>query len=185
MTGDRSILSTVKERYFMKIIRLIDAGLKRVMFAFLNLCIFIMTMSVIAQIVARSVFNSPLPWTEEIARIMMVWVVFTGASVLYDRTSNGHIMIDSLMLVLPPKVVTAIERVTNVLIVVFLVLLVIYGIILTQRTQMSVFAATGLSVAVIYMAVPINAVIMLFLSLRQFLDFMEKRSLAKKASTTE
>lgn len=48
-------------------------------------CIFIFTIlvfCVIAQVAARYVLHIALPWTEEIARVLFIWVIFFGMVVV-------------------------------------------------------------------------------------------------------
>ena len=77
----------------------------------------------IVQIVARFVFNRPLPWTDEAAVILYVWVILWGAAavvperehVVFDLVWNsvgyrirqvmrivGHLMVGGLALVALP-----------------------------------------------------------------------------------
>lgn len=54
---------------------------------------------VILQVISRYVFHSPLPWTEELARYVMIWMVFVASAHL---TSTGeHIVITLIDKVLP------------------------------------------------------------------------------------
>lgn len=46
----------------------------------------------IGNVILRFVFNSPIPWGEEVSLALYVWVVFVGASSAMKR--NGHIGID-------------------------------------------------------------------------------------------
>ncbi len=52
------------------------------------------------NVVLRYVFRAPLPWAEEVAIYLIVWIVFVGGSVAV-RT-RGHISIDLLPLLLSP-----------------------------------------------------------------------------------
>lgn len=59
-----------------------------------------MFMLVILQVVSRYVFQSPLSWTEELARYVMIWMIFVASAHL---TSTGeHIAITLIDKVLPP-----------------------------------------------------------------------------------
>ena len=46
---------------------------------------------VFVNIVCRVVFTSPITWSEELARIMFIWVVFLGLS--YSTLHDNHIRI--------------------------------------------------------------------------------------------
>lgn len=43
-------------------------------------CLVVISVCVVAQVIARYVFSSALHWTEEIAAIAMVWAVYMGAA---------------------------------------------------------------------------------------------------------
>lgn len=65
-----------------------------------------MFMLVILQVISRYVFSSPLPWTEELARYVMIWMIFVASAHL---TSTGeHIVITLIDKVLPPAGVKAV-----------------------------------------------------------------------------
>lgn len=58
------------------------------------LCVVILSMSavVMAQIVSRYIFSKPLVWTEEVARIFLVWVTLVGGGITF--ISGDHIAIE-------------------------------------------------------------------------------------------
>lgn len=49
---------------------------------------------VLSQVASRYIFNSPLPWTEELARFALVWLTFTGAGFVMAR--RLHVTVDLL-----------------------------------------------------------------------------------------
>lgn len=57
------------------------------------------TLIIFLQIILRYVFNSPLMWAEELARIMFVWIVYMGAPIVVKRKAN--IEVDYLVQYLP------------------------------------------------------------------------------------
>ena len=60
---------------------------------------------IIFQIFTRYVLAAPLPWTEEIARLLVVWLTFVGAGFVSSR--NAHIAVDILAVYLPRRLATA------------------------------------------------------------------------------
>jgi len=58
--------------------------------AILLLVVLFLTMA--AQVVARYVFHSPFSWSEELARLAMIWMSFVAASLVMAR--QGHITVD-------------------------------------------------------------------------------------------
>lgn len=47
---------------------------------------------VLAQVISRYVFNSPLTWTEELARFALVWLTFVSAGFVMAR--RMHVTVD-------------------------------------------------------------------------------------------
>ena len=50
---------------------------------------------VFTQVVSRYIFNSPISWTEEMARILFVWICFMGTFLALK--TKGHIAIETLL----------------------------------------------------------------------------------------
>ena len=70
-------------------------------------CIAVMTILVIAQVVLRYVFNDPLDWSEEMARILFIYLAFIGIGAAYGR--RKHMAIDAVVILLPPRMKRAVE----------------------------------------------------------------------------
>ena len=61
----------------------------------LGTCIIIMCLAVGLGIVSRYVVGRPLLWTDEVARLMLVWLTFVGAAQLFSYQS-GHLTLTFL-----------------------------------------------------------------------------------------
>ena len=68
-------------RWFSKGANALGAGLFAALF-----CVFVV------QIVARFVFNKPLPWTDEAAVVLYVWVILWAAAFIVPE--REHVMFD-------------------------------------------------------------------------------------------
>ncbi len=92
----------------------------------LNICsiffVIIVTVS-IAQVFFRFILDSPLVWSEELARFLMLWMVFLGASVVSYR--QAHLGVDFLFDYLPPKINIFLKAISTTVTLVFLIVLVI------------------------------------------------------------
>lgn len=58
--------------------------------------------AVSSNVVGRSVFNHSLPWVDELARMLFIWLVFIGAAAAFARYE--HIAVDALVRRLPLRV---------------------------------------------------------------------------------
>jgi TRAP-type transport system small permease protein len=54
------------------------------------LVLMLLTMS--SQVIARYVFNSPYSWSEELSRLLMIWMIFMAAA--HVMAEGGHIAVD-------------------------------------------------------------------------------------------
>lgn len=82
-------------------------------------------LSIFVQVVSRYLFNRPHVWVEEFATYSFIWLVFTGAA--YAHIKGRHILVTTLTdcLYKPLRRVLAVG--SNVLIVVFLIVVIRYG----------------------------------------------------------
>lgn len=79
----------------------------------------------LAQIVARQIFNSPFIWSEELARLLFVYVAMFGIS-MATRTQQ-HVYIDFLTNLMPDKIRKAINSFIQCLIFSCIVLFIYLG----------------------------------------------------------
>jgi TRAP-type C4-dicarboxylate transport system permease small subunit len=61
----------------------------------------VMTLAVLAQVITRYVLTMSLNWSEELARLCFVCVVFLGAACLARR--DQHLAVTTLRMLLPPR----------------------------------------------------------------------------------
>ncbi|MFP4138043.1 MAG: TRAP transporter small permease [Halomonas sp.] len=57
--------------------------------------------AVSANVVGRSLLNHSLPWADELARMLFIWMIFVGAAAAFLRFE--HIAVDILVRRLPPR----------------------------------------------------------------------------------
>lgn len=55
--------------------------------------------SVSCNVVGRALFNNSLPWADELARMLFIWLVFIGAAAAFSRYE--HIAVDAVVRRLP------------------------------------------------------------------------------------
>ena len=70
-------------------------------------CVTLMALLVVAQVVLRYVFNDPLDWSEEMARIVFIYLAFVGIGAAYGR--RRHMSIDALVILLPARMKKAVQ----------------------------------------------------------------------------
>ncbi|KUK14411.1 MAG: TRAP transporter small permease [Synergistetes bacterium] len=123
-----------------------------ILMAFMSVIIFL-------AVVFRFVIHSPLTWSEEAARYMMVWVTYLGAGIALKK--GRHIGVTMFISKLPLKLRQPLLVFSEVMVIVFLAILVYQGInlLLTLRTQIS--PAIGMPMVIPYFAIPFGCLYML------------------------
>lgn len=144
--------------------RKIDNLIFKFLFVFTTITIFAMAIIIILQIVFRLAGN-PLTWTEELARILMVWTIFLGAAYLYHMPKNGHIIVDFLVELMPAKAAQILGKITNGLVAIFIVMAFYYGCILVSQSTSVVLPATKLSLSWLYLSVPVSMLCMIIFTI--------------------
>jgi TRAP-type C4-dicarboxylate transport system permease small subunit len=120
-----------------------------------------------AAVFYRFVLLSPLRWSEEAARYMMVWVTFLGAG--YAMGRGKHIGVTLFIEKLPEKGRRAAIFAAEILILIFLVAVARQGINLIVSLRRQTSPAMGMPMWIPYLAVPAGAVYMFLHVLRMVL----------------
>ena len=128
------------------------------------LCMALILVLVVAQVVMRYVFNSPLVWSEELAVYIMVWLTFIG-SVICMR-DNEHIEVTILVDYLP----RALQRVafifSRLVSAIFWLIVAYYGFELVMENRVVTSAANQLNMGLVYSILPLCSIGMLFYIIR-------------------
>ena len=127
-----------------------------------------MSIIVAVQVFCRYVLNHSLFWSEELARYLLVWLTFLGASVAYYR--NVHPGIDVIYARMP----NSIQKITAI--TVHLVSMTLFGIMIIFGAKFSYFVRLQISPALnlpkwlIFTIIPISGLILMLHSLTFFLN---------------
>lgn len=113
----------------------------------------------VAAVWWRYVLNAPLAWPEQVSRIVFVWMTFLGAAVLYRE--RLHVAIDMLVLMLPRGLRLVAMWAVDGLILLFNLILLVYGLKLSIDTLPQTFGALDISPATFYFAAPVAAAMMI------------------------
>jgi TRAP-type C4-dicarboxylate transport system permease small subunit len=119
---------------------------------------------VMAQIAFRYFFLSPLVWSEELSRAVFIWVSLIGW-VLATR-SGTHIRITFFASCLPAPLERALAVFMRLVTVAFLIVLGVYGGIMTWRTLgRTLITIPSIPVGVLYLSLPVTALLGVFYNL--------------------
>ena len=111
----------------------------------------------------RYVLNDSLPWYEESAKYMMLWMVFVACPIVLKQ--RGHIALDMLPRALPPRLrnfnYLLIYTATFLLVSVF----VYEGVGLAYIARVQTPTSVDISFAYIYASIPFGCAVMALISL--------------------
>ncbi len=135
-----------------------------------------MSVIIFINVINRYYDGEALPWAEEVARHMMIWLTFLGAGPVLRY--GGHIAVDNLQDSLPRKAAVALRMLIALLLLAFFVFLIWWGLLYVERTQYQSTAATQISFAYIYAAMPIGGVLLILHFLFILRDYVLERRFA-------
>jgi TRAP-type C4-dicarboxylate transport system permease small subunit len=110
------------------------------------------------QFFTRYVLNDSASWTEEIARYLLIAVVFIGAAVGVRR--NNHIQVDFVYRFLPPLVARGMATLVDALRIAFLATACVLTVLLIDRIGGSPMAVIDLPMGLVYGAVLVGFALM-------------------------
>lgn len=113
---------------------------------------------VLIQIVGRYVLRIGLTWPEELARYVLVWLVFVGASAAAGR--HQHIVVDTLIEMLPERARLPMQGLAAVAGLVAAGVLVWVSQPLFGPASRSASPATGIPSLWIYLALPVGGALL-------------------------
>lgn len=111
------------------------------------------------QVMSRYTGFIFLPWTEEVARLLFVWVVWIGAAAGLLR--GTHIRFDFVVDRLPAPVGRAMEFAVSIGVGLFLIVVAGYGYEVAQSQASSTFLTFNLSVKYTYLSAVLGSALML------------------------
>ena len=135
--------------------------------AFCILCLVATLLIVLWQVFSREVLSNSPSWSEESARILLVWIGFLGATVGFRE--GAHIAVTFLVDRFPATLQSVIARVVQVLLLGFGLFLVVQGSQFVVDAQAATLPGTGLPRSVLYLMMPVaGAMLILYTVLQVF-----------------
>ena len=129
-------------------------------------CMAMMVVVVTWQVVSRYALGDPSAWTEEVARMLLIWVGLLGG--VYAYREKAHLGLDLLFHKVGPVGQRRLNRITDICCGAFaLAVLVIGGGALVQLTWelRQTTAALGIPMAWVYTVLPISGLLIVYYSI--------------------
>jgi TRAP-type C4-dicarboxylate transport system permease small subunit len=109
-------------------------------------------------------------WEPDFSRLLFIWIVFIGATVLY--VGKGHLVVDYFLNRMKSKTRKRMHFVIDLVTAVFLVTLVLNGIEVTRVRMRIPFDTWDLPTGYAYAAVPICGAIMVAVTLARMAEYL-------------
>ena len=133
-----------------KLDKIIDYFSKIVM----GVSVSILSVVTILQVIARFIFNNPIPWGQDIIRLSFVYLVFFGGAYCVFNILNE-------------KSKKTLTIVIDILLIIFFIFLVYYGFIFTKTGLNQKAPYLDIPMAIYYLSLPIAALTMTYFQVRK------------------
>ena len=161
----------------MKVLNFLNEKLEEI---FLVILMIAATVLVFAQVFTRYVLKIPLPWSEEIARYMFLWLTWVGAS--FATKERKHVNID----VVYQKLSRAGQKTCTVLSTLIWLAFVCIMVYISVKLTVSVASGgqiavgSGLRMWIPYASIPTGMILMMFRLIQNCIHDLRAASQAKK-----
>ncbi len=119
----------------------------------------VMTIIILIQIFFRFVIYKPVPWSEEAARYLMIWMGMLGSVIALRK--GRHIGVTALVDILPKKVSFIVGIFVRISMAGLLGIITYYGFNLALFNYSQLSAAMEIPMMIPYMAIPVGSVMMI------------------------
>ena len=122
------------------------------------------------QIVARFILMVSIPWTDELARYLMIWASFVGLGVAYRK--RELISVAFFREKLPLHLLKVTLFISDLLCSIFAIVIVIYGIKLCFQNVAQVSPSMRISLGIIYAIVPLGCLLFLLFTFESVFSYI-------------
>lgn len=143
----------------------------------------LMTLDVLWGVFSRFVLGNQAPYTDEAARVLLVWISFLGGALAFE--AKAHLGVDFLVTKLDPAARKACATVVQLLVLALALTVFVWGGWRMAEAQMGAALATmpWLTRGVVYMAVPVGGAFITLFALETLVDIWRTPAEALGAMT--
>jgi TRAP-type C4-dicarboxylate transport system permease small subunit len=155
-----------------------EKSLDRITASAVALLVAAMVAVILASVFTRYLLNDPIGWAEQVAKYLMIWAAFLGASL--GIKEGSHIAVNILVDVLPGWLQKVCGVVGLLMTAGFLLITAYQGVLFTIKVSSHTDPLVWeMSLAWAYAAIPVGAILMLL----QLAILVRKTGLGQKMST--
>jgi TRAP-type C4-dicarboxylate transport system permease small subunit len=142
--------------------------LNRLIHSISGILLGIMTMLVLLQILFRYILELPFTSSEELARFIMVWLVMLAATVVLRNKS--HIAVEYFAELCSERVQKIARIISHLFILIFCIILVIYGFELSMIAMKQIAPATQIPTGWIVLSIPVCGFISMLYTIEHIIE---------------
>lgn len=120
----------------------------------------VVVVTLAAQVIARYVFQSPISWSEEIARLALIWLSFVASG--FVTAEQGHITVDLVPSRFGPRVTKSLDRIAGLVVLTTCLMLLVGGFRFVWRVWPVHSPSAGVSMSLWYGAASFGSALMAF-----------------------
>ncbi len=128
----------------------------------------------IAQVLSRYLMKFPIAFSEELARILFIWISFLGAAMVMK--DDEHIRLDVIMEKLSAQAARRLKIFIQLLISAFSIITAWKGIYLITITMQQVTPVARIPMGIVYIVLPFSCLVMAFYSVCLILDLIHENN---------
>lgn len=141
------------------------------------LCMLLFTVLVMTttwQVFSRLVLDSPVTWSEELAKIVFVWLSFLGSAFVYGE--RGHMAVEFLARKFSPAGEKAVAIFTHAISLVFAVMVLVWGgINAAMNAWTQNLTALPVNMGSVYLVIPVAGVVMAIYAIYHMIEIAAER----------
>jgi TRAP-type transport system small permease protein len=132
----------------------------------------VMTVIILASVFFRYVLDDALPWSEEVAKYLMVWLTFIAAPLAFR--AGGLVSIQALPDALNGWKNEILQIIIQVIILILMIMFIDIGIFLTKNAMIQRASSIDFSIAYVYTAMPLGAFLIIMVALQFLLEAVRR-----------
>lgn len=141
-----------------------------------------MSIIVLLQVVFRFLIHVPFPWSEELARYLMIWMGMLGAFVALRQ--GRHIGVGVFVDRLPPSLGSKVRVTVQLITIGFLAIVARFGFSLASLNAGQLSPAMRIPMTFPYLAIPVGSCLMILELIRGLLEELAGEEVTRKRRLT-
>lgn len=126
------------------------------------------------QVFSRQVLNDPSTWSEELSKLLFVWLAFAGSAFLFAE--RGHIAVEFLARVFPARIQRLFSIFAQIVVIFFAVVAMVWGGYLASSIAWGQnMTALPLTIGWVYLVIPITGVFIAYFALVDLVEIATGR----------